>query len=149
MPPALLSALADRSFVFDGSPAWTPEHARRVLAQVGSEAEAVRVLGALQRSAVPVPREWLGDRLTILWTLFMASRSQADPELLTLWLSEHLRLLADLPHDIAALAIDRAVQSARHGFIPSIGEMRSTAEPLVAERARMIERLQQVVGTDE
>lgn len=120
-----------------------------MLVQAGAEAEAVRVLGALRRSALPVPREWLGDRLTILWTLFMASRSQADPELLTLWLSEHLRLLADLPHDIAALAIDRAVQSARHGFIPSIGEMRSTAEPLVAERARMIERLTLVVGEVE
>lgn len=141
----LLSALADRSFVFDGSPAWTPDHARRVLAQTGADTEVVRVLRTLRLSARPVPREWLGDRLTILWSLFMASRSQADPELLTLWLSEHLRLLADLPHDIVALAIDRAVQSARHGFIPSIGEMRATAEPLVAERARLIERLAMVV----
>lgn len=103
------------------------------------------MLDTLRQSARPVPREWLGDRLTILWTMFMASRSQADGDLLTLWLSEHLRLLGDLPHDIVALAIDRAVQSARHGFIPSIGEMRATAEPLVGERARMIERLSQVV----
>lgn len=116
-----------------------------MLAQSGGEAAAVRMLDTLRRSARPVPREWLGDRLTILWSLFMASRSQADPELLTLWLSEHLRLLADLPHDIVAIAIDRAVQSARHGFIPSIGEMRANAEPLVAERARLIERLILVV----
>lgn len=149
MPPALISALADRSFVFDGSPAWTPDHARRVLAQTGGEADAVRTLGLLRRSARPVPREWLGDRLTILWTMFMASRSQADPEVLTLWLSEHLRLLGDLPHDIVAFAIDRAVQLARHGFIPSIGEMRVTAEPLLAERASLIERLTMVVEGEE
>jgi hypothetical protein len=120
-----------------------------VLAQAGSEADAARTLRLLRRSARPVPREWLGDRLTILWTMFMASRSQADPEVLTLWLSEHLRLLGDLPHDIVAIAIDRAVQSARHGFIPSIGEMRTTAEPLLAERARLIERLTMVVEGEE
>lgn len=141
----LTSALADRSFVFDGSPAWTPDHARRVLTLAGGDADAVRTLDVLRRSARPVPRKWLCDRLTILWSLFMASRSQADPELLTLWLSEHLRLLSDLPHDIVALAIDRAVQSARHGFLPSIGEMRASAEPMVAERAQLIERLELVI----
>jgi hypothetical protein len=149
VPPALTLALADRSFVFDGSPAWTPHHARRVLAQTGSAADAVRALGLLRRSALPVPREWLGDRLTILWTMFMAPRSQADPELLTLWLSEHLRLLGDLPHDIVAIAIDQAIQSARHGFIPSIGEMRAAAEPLLAERRKLIERLIMVVEGEE
>ncbi|MEG3170528.1 MULTISPECIES: hypothetical protein [Sphingomonas] len=89
-----------------------PDHARRVLAQAGGEAEAVSTPDTLRHGARPVPRDWLGDQLATLWSLFMASRSQANPELLTLWLSEHLRLLADLPHDIVAIAIDRAVQSA-------------------------------------
>jgi hypothetical protein len=133
--------LADRSFVYDGSPAWTPEHARRVIRSMSSLDEADATLGALVAASDPVPREWLGDRLTILWTMFMASRTVADDGALTIWLAEHMRLLGDLPHDILATAIDRGVQSARHGFLPSIGEIRAIAEPLLAERERLIERL--------
>jgi hypothetical protein len=77
--------------------------------------------------------------------MFMASRSVADDGALTIWLAEHMRLLGDLPHDIIAMAIDRGVQSARHGFLPSIGEFRAIAEPLLVDRERLIERLTIVV----
>ena len=149
VPPELVSALADREFVFDGSLAWTAEHARRVLDANGGLTGAEGTLADLRSAARPVPPEWLGDRLTVLWTMFMASRTVVDEDALTVWLAEHMRLLGDLPHDIAARAIDRAVQSARHGFIPSVGEMRAIAEPLAAERERMIGRLRLVLETPE
>ena len=134
-------ALADREFVFDGSAAWTVGYALRVLNAKGCAAAVAPTLSALTASLNPVPREWLGDRLTILWAMFMASRTTTDVDAMTLWLAEHLRLLGDLPHDIVAKAIDRAIQAAKHGFIPSIGEVRAIAEPLVAHRERMAERL--------
>lgn len=114
----------------------------------GAAALARPALDQLREATQPVPRAWLGNRLSVLWTMFMASRTHVDSDALAVWLAEHLRLLGDLPHDIVATAIDRAVQSARHGFIPSIGEIRGAAEPLVDERERMVNRLQLVCSHD-
>ena len=69
-----------------------PDLQRRVLAQAAGEAGAVRTPDTLRHGARLVPRDWLDDRLAILWSMFMALRSQANPESLTLWQSEHLRL---------------------------------------------------------
>jgi hypothetical protein len=101
-------------------------------------------LDALRKAAQPVPFEWLGDRLTILWTQFTVSRAHADPGALAVWLAENMRLLGDLPHDLVAMAIDRAVQTSRHGFIPSIGEIRAHAESAATERNHLIGRLERV-----
>lgn len=130
----------------DGSARWSIEHARRVITDNDADELAINVLAELRASARPVPRDWLADRLTVLWTMFMASRSGTDAGALTIWLAEHLRLLGDLPHDLIARAIDRAVQSARHGFIPSIGEIRSLAEPEADERDKLIRRLATIAG---
>lgn len=146
VPPELLSALVDREFVSDGSARWSVDHATRVVEAKGAAGQVREALVTLERSARPVPRDWLGDRLSVLWTMFMASRTQSDASALTVWLAEHLRLLGDLPHDIVALSIDRAVQSARHGFIPSIGEIRAIAEPLADDRDTLLRRLRLVAA---
>lgn len=138
--------MADRQFVMDGSPRWSVDHARVVLESNGGLAQVNDALASLERASCPAPRDWLGKRLTVLWTLFMASRTQSDTSAVTVWLGEHLRLLGDLPHDIVALAIDQAVQSSRHGFIPSIGEIRLIAEPLAEERAGLIRRLRLIAA---
>ena len=147
--PGLTLALADREFINDGSPVWSPQWAQRMLHAKGVEGEVRGTLDVLQAASQPAPVRWLGDRLTILWTMFMASRVQVDAEALTIWLAEYTRLLADLPHDIVAHSIDRAIQSTRHGFLPSVGEVRSIAEPLAEERDRIIERLSRLVQFEE
>lgn len=133
-------ATADRSFVFDGSPAWTPEHAVAVLEAKGVTASLDRELAQIETSAAPVPREWLADRLTALWTMFMASRREASSGSVTIWLAEYIRLLDDLPWDIVAIAIDDAVRTSRHGFLPAVGEIRAIADPLVQARRLLLER---------
>lgn len=142
--PEILLALGDREFVNDGSPRWTVEYALRALEMKNATDQVLPTLYALQQSARPVPRGWLGDRLTILWTHFSANRTYVDGQVLTVWLAETMRLLGDLPHDVAALAIDRAVQTSRHGFMPSVGEIRTIAEPIVAERKHFIQRLEKI-----
>lgn len=146
MPRELLLAVADREFVNDGSARWTVEHALRVLDGNGGGAIVADTLSTLRAAAKPVPRDWLCDRLSVLWTQFTVSRAHADPEALAVWLAENMRLLGDLPHDIVAMAIDRAVQTSRHGFIPSIGEIRMHAESVATERNHLIGRLERVAG---
>jgi hypothetical protein len=51
------------------------------------------------------------------------------------------RLLHDLPHDVLAHSIDEAIKTSKHGFLPSVGEIRAIAQPIVAEREIQIERL--------
>ncbi|MHA0333686.1 hypothetical protein [Sphingomonas aquatilis] len=144
MPRELLLAVADRQFVNDGSARWTVEHALKVLDANGGRAIVIDTLRTLRAAASPVPSDWLCDRLTVLWTHFSISRSHADPEALAVWLAENMRLLGDLPHDLVAMAIDRAVQTSRHGFIPSIGEIRVHAESATIERNHLIGRLERV-----
>lgn len=141
LPPELTLALADRDFVFDGSPDWTPAHSLAVLKAKGAVAVASDQLIKIRQSADPVPKGWLADRLTVLWTMFTASRRQADPGAVTIWMAEYLRLLDDLPWDIVAVAIDDAVRNAKHGFMPAVGEIRAIANPLFENRKRLIERL--------
>lgn len=127
LPPEIVSSVTDRhaEFIFDGSPTWCPSYAVRVLTAKGISPErAARALAELDDALKPVPMTWLGDRLTLVWGVFMATRTaEVVDDAVTAWLGEYLRLLGDLPHDVAALAIDRAIQTARHGFIPSIGEI--------------------------
>ncbi|WP_312313140.1 hypothetical protein [Sphingobium yanoikuyae] len=94
----------------------------------------------------PAPKRWTIDRLTTLVTMFTLGRVAPDPRQLALWMSETSRLVADLPHDILAHSIDLAVQSGRHGFMPSVGEIRAVANPLAAERSQQLDRLDQMLG---
>lgn len=144
MRPELLTALADRSFVFDGSPAWTAEHALAVLTVKGAVEHVGGTLRMIEASTAPVPRDWLGDRLTTMWMMFMSTRRETDPATLAIWLGEYLRLLQDLPWDIVASAIDGAIQTAKHGYLPSVGEIRTKAAPLLADRQQTLQRLRDI-----
>lgn len=138
--PSLHPALEDSKFVFDGGPAWNPERALDLAARAGTEHHVATTRRDLETAMTPAPPTWYGKRLPVFWTLFMASR-EADPRALTVWMAETAHLLGDLPHDIVAHSIDRAIQTARHGFMPSIGEIRQIADPLVASRVEQIQRL--------
>ena len=138
--PSLHRALEDSSYVFDGSAPWKVERALDLAASNGDEGQVALARRSLECALAPAPPQWFGQRLPILWTLFMAARG-ADPRALTVWMAETAHLLSDLPHDIVAHSIDRAIKTSQHGFIPSVGEIRTIADPLVVERERHIERL--------
>ena len=93
---------------------------------------------------VPVTRDWLGKRLGTLWTTFMVARPVQNGAM-TVWLMETARLLDDVPWDIAAFAIDGAMKAASRGFLPSIGEIRVIADPLLKERTIHLERVEAIV----
>ncbi len=86
---------------------------------------------ALWPDLCPVDPAWLDRRLVLLWRSHDHSRFSADP---AIWLAETSRLLADLPRDILAAAIDRAVQSAASGFMPTVGQIRAFADPTLRAR---------------
>ena len=146
--PSLRQALADSPFVFDGGPAWRPENALDAAARSGVEDQVSIARRELEQAMEPAPAQWFGKRLPVLWTLFMAAR-QADPRALTVWMAETAHLLGDVPHDIIAHSIDEAIKTSRHGFIPSVGEIRAIADPMVAERKLQIERLARMVAALE
>jgi hypothetical protein len=141
--PSLRLALEDSDFVFDGSAPWKPESAIDLAAQKGGEGQIAVALRGLEEAMVPATPQWFGQRLPVLWTMFMAARG-ADARALTIWMAETAHLLSDLPHDIVAHSIDCAIKNASHGFIPSVGEIRTVADPLVSERTRQIERLRRM-----
>lgn len=139
--------MADSPYITDGSPRWTAERALNVYElRGGSTGQLTSVLEDLSASAKPVPGDWLDDRLAVMWGMFMASRASADPDAATVWLSEYVRLLEDLPHDIVSQAIDKAIRTSKHGFLPSVGEIRQYADQPAVERQRMVERLTQMVA---
>lgn len=144
VPQELILAMADRAFVFDSSPVWSPEHAVTVLEAKGATASLMAEVSRIKASTAPVPRGWLADRLTALWTMFMASRREANSGSVTIWLAEYIRLLDDLPWDIVGLAIDDAVRTSKHGFLPAVGEIRAIADPLVQDRRHLLERMMAV-----
>ncbi|WP_146049637.1 hypothetical protein [Novosphingobium sp. HII-3] len=92
---------------------------------------------------LPARRSWLAQRLASFFVLFNPTR-EVDDRAFTVWNDEMTRLLIDLPHDLLAFSIDQAIRSASHGFMPSVGEIRRAAEPLLAERTQQIERLQRM-----
>src|SRR5665213_3309333 len=100
MPQCAKLALADpyQSYEqFDAS--W----ARKKLVEGGIDMPAL--LTELRRGLQPVPQGWLARRLEALWN----SHSHAGSMKASDWLRETGRLLADLPFDIVAEAIDTAV----------------------------------------
>jgi hypothetical protein len=75
----------------------------------------------------------------------MAHGHERDPVRIAAWLAETARLLADLPQDILAEAIDGAVKASARGFLPAVGEIRAIADPAFAARRLTIDRLERVV----
>lgn len=139
MPSLSQGVQAALSEPFSGQ--WDAERALDHLDRLGIEQSVDQELGALTSASMPAPRPWFGKRLSSLWTLFMAAR-QAEPRAMTAWMIETARLLADLPFDIVGFAIDEAIRTARHNFIPSVGEIRAIADPLARQRQQQIDRLE-------
>lgn len=94
----------------------------------------------------PVDRDWLFDRLSLLWDSMSLS---ADADKATAWLHETHRLLCDIPQDILATAIDEAIKKSARGFMPSVGEIRVIADPMFGERQKSTARLEALVRLDQ
>ena len=139
----MLSVLEDRCYPTGGEPAWTPEWALDFAHSKGIEDQVSDTLTDLADAMNAAPYDWLTKRLGVLWTMFMVARD-VDDRALTVWMAETASLLADIPHDIAAFAIDEAVRKSPHGFIPSVGEIRRHADPLVCARREHIGRLRRM-----
>lgn len=134
----------DPRYVHDGGPLWSPERALDYAQASGIEpAHVTEAREAMEAANVPAPPSWFGVRLSTIWTLFMAGR-ETDEDKMAVWLREMAALLSDLPADIVGFAIDEAIRKSRHGFAPSVGEIRQYADPLVEERRMHIDRLRRM-----
>lgn len=145
LPPTVAGTLTDtpKEFIFDGGPGWRPEKALDAAHRAGQEGSISEHRQALQAAMAQPPRKWIGQRLASFFVLFNPTR-EVDGKAFSIWNDEMTRLLVDLPHDILAHAVDEAIRKASHGFMPSVGEIRRHAEPLVAERGLQIERLERM-----
>lgn len=142
--PSMRLVLADSENRHGGQPAWSPERALDIAHRHGVEGQIGEALDHISSAMQPAPYTWLTKRLGVLWTMFMAARD-VDERALTVWMAETANLLADIPHDIVAFAIDEAIRKASHGFIPSVGEIRKHADPLFTERSEQVVRLDRMV----
>jgi len=140
---AEMLADAPKEFVFDGGPLWRPERALDSLHRAGLEGQVPEFRANLAAAQVPARRKWLEQRLASFFVLFNPTR-EVDSRAFAVWNDEMARLLGDLPHDILAWSIDQAIKVSNHGFMPSVGEIRAIADPLVLSRAQQIDRLRQL-----
>jgi hypothetical protein len=121
---------------------WDPADARRVFDRERVDVPAL--IADHERAMAPTPSDWLQMRLRLLWKSCAVSGS-IDA---TAWLHETGRLLMDIPLDILAPAIDEAVRKSERGFLPSVGEIRAIAEPLLLDRRRNLGRLKLILGAE-
>jgi hypothetical protein len=108
-------------------------------------AELPRHVNVAREALQPVNGDWLTDRLSTMQLACTATSGWSDARA-TAWLHETQRLLADLPHDIVASAIDQAVVQSGRGFLPSVGEIRAIADPRFDDRRRVLRRLESVAA---
>lgn len=142
--PELCSVLNDPAT--HSNEAWTAISALDQADRTGVTSLIAPGLAELTAASGPTEAAWLADRLTVMWSEFMASRPPKSPQALALWMGERIRLLGEYPQDILAHALDAAVKRSPHGFIPSIGEICSIAEPLACDRRRQVRRLRAMVA---
>jgi hypothetical protein len=96
-----------------------------------------------RRALTPAEPIWLSNRLSTLQLAMTQGWSEAKA---TAWLHETQRLLGDLPSDILSPALDEAVRRKENGFMPSVGEIRAIADPRMADRRRILARLEAVAA---
>lgn len=142
LPREIAWALGDRPIGASGMPGWKAETALMVALSEGLADSLELFAEDFERALAPVSPQWLADRLS---DLQMAFGHITDPHKMTAWLHETGRLLEDLPQDLLSAAIDEAVKRQERGFVPSVGEIRKIADPLVAERRQIAERLRHVI----
>jgi hypothetical protein len=130
LPRAVISALTN--YCRDWS-------ADRALAELASHrADLPRHANVARQSLQPADPVWLADRLSAMQLAMTQGWSEAKA---TAWLHETQRLLRDVPSDILGWALDEAVKSSVRGFVPSVGEIRAFADPKLADRKRLADRL--------
>lgn len=139
MPLCAKLALADSSFALRE---WQAEYAIRVFDREGVDARSLRT--QLTDRMRPVGQGWLARRLEALWN----SNPHAAALKASDWLKETGRLLADVPFDILQDAIDVAVKGAKGGFMPTVGEIRAIADPVLNERRTQIRRLNAMLAAN-
>jgi len=130
-------ALADSQF---SSLPWSAGHAAKSF----NPSSLPRLIAAHDASLEPVAHDWLQKRLRVLWKSSVVNGSLDA----TAWLHETGRLLADLPHDLLADAIDTAVKSSERGFMPTVGQIRALAEPKLHQRQMHAARLRAINGVN-
>lgn len=139
MPRGIASALADNAFSLSD---WTTATALARLDD-GDRKRLPSLAQQAEGTLIPVRRDWLEKRLS---TMYLAMSHERDADRATAWLHESVRLLADLPQDIVGDAIDEAVKKSDRGFMPSIGAIRSFADPVLDERKKKVARLRMLAG---
>jgi hypothetical protein len=126
-------ALADSQF---SSLAWDAAYAAKQF-HAGS---VPRLIAAHDAALAPVSDDWLQKRLRLLWKSSVVNGSLDA----TAWLHETGRLLADIPQDILADAIDSCVKSSERGFMPTVGQIRAVADPRMQQRETHAARLRSI-----
>lgn len=142
MPRAVASALTAVDYVVGVGARWTPQAGLAVLSEI--DRARLPLLIAEAQLAMDCDQEWLANRLTVLWLSTGHRKSEAQA---TAWLSETVRLLAAVPTDILATAIDQAVMSSERGFLPTVGEILKIAEPALERRRQALRRMQVMADT--
>lgn len=141
--PCVVSALATSPFRV------APWNARDALAALPADVRRCDLANDADRVAralVPVAAERLHKRLS---RMALAFGNDRDANRATAWLSETARLLADLPDDILAAALDEAVKSNARGFMPAVGQIRAFAEPALATRRQQAARLAAMLAVSQ
>ncbi len=133
--PLIASALADSPYASAGV-RWQPDWALRVFERENVNVPELRA--ATAAALAPVKIDWLADRLKLLWK----SSSPSGSLDATAWLHETTRLLRDLPQSVLAWSIDEAIRKSERGFMPSVGEIRAIAEPMVYKLRGNLRRLE-------
>jgi hypothetical protein len=126
-------ALADSQF---SSLAWDAAYAAKQF----HPASLPRLIAAHDAALAPVSDDWLQKRLRLLWKSSVVNGSLDA----TAWLHETGRLLADIPQDILADAIDSCVKSSERGFMPTVGQIRAVADPRMQQRETHAARLRSI-----
>lgn len=135
----LMTPLVSSALVGD---TWRADWGKRVLDR--ERIDIRPLVTAHEASLAPVDRDWLAERLRILWK----SSTPSNGLDATAWLHEMLRLLADLPLDLAAIAIDEAVKRSPRGFLPAVGEIRAHSDPQLKRRRLHLGRLREMAALE-
>ncbi|WP_419827676.1 hypothetical protein [Sphingomonas sp.] len=116
---------------------WTAAAARTLLTD--RDRERLPAALASAQSGMACDRRWLANRLTVLWLAAGYRKGEAQA---TAWLGEMLRLLAHVPTDILAAAIDQSVMRSERGFLPAAGEILKLADPALRRRQEALRKLE-------
>lgn len=130
MPPTIATSLRC------DSDEWSSTRALAEIRRDGGESEISATIARLRAGLVPMERERLRQRLTILGSAMAPGRSSEDG---AAWLAHMTGGLRDLPEDILLEAIDEWVKANR--WLPQVSELRELADPKADRRRRELARL--------